>query len=110
MNTPHDEREDAGGSEIDPTTFRAHLNTTFLITTDFAPVALRLVEVVEEPVSGGMRQFSIYFHGPPDRVLPQGTYMLRHRTLGVLDLFIVPVVGSNSERIVYQACFSGPPE
>lgn len=35
-------------------------------------------------------------------------YAFHHDTLGSLMLFIVPVVGSNAERIVYQACFSGP--
>jgi hypothetical protein len=40
------------------------------------------------------------------RMLPQGTYSFRHDTLGEFLLFIVPVVGSNDERIVYEACFN----
>ena len=95
-------------SDNDPARFRAQLNTTFLVGLDSATVALRLVDVVEGRVSGGMRQFSLYFHGPADRVLPQDTYVFQHEALGVLALFIVPVVGSDLQRIVYQACFSGP--
>ena len=33
---------------------------------------------------------------------------VRHDALGTLELFIVPVLGSNHERIVYQACLSRP--
>lgn len=67
---------------------------------------LRLVEVTDEGVAHGIRQFSLFFHGPADRVLPADTYSFRHHTLGSIELFIAPIVGSNHERIVYQACFS----
>jgi len=84
--------------------FRVHLDTTFM--ADSQGVPLRLAEVVDERASAGIEQFSLFFHGPADRVLPQGTYALEHAALGPLALFLVPVVGSNHERIVYQACFS----
>jgi hypothetical protein len=92
----------------DPATYRAQLETIFRVEQDAVAIPLRLVEVADERVSGGMRQFSLLFHGPADRLLPQGTYALRHDALGDLDLFIVPIVGSNRERIVYQACFNVP--
>ena len=92
----------------DPATFRNELDTVFQVAHDSGPVPLRLAEVGDERVGGGMLQFSLYFHGAADRILPQGMYAFHHDTLGSLMLFIVPVVGSNAERIVYQACFSGP--
>lgn len=90
----------------DPETYRRQIGTLFTIDEPH-PVDLRLAAVTDERVSGGVQQFSVFFHGPADRVLPQGMYSFRHDGLGSLTLFIVPVVGSNEERIVYQACFSG---
>lgn len=95
-------------SAHDASMFRAHLDTTFTADPGVRGVPLRLAEVVDDRASGGMDQFSLFFHGPADRLLPQGTYALEHAVLGPLALFLVPVVGSNHERIVYQACFSRP--
>src|ERR1700726_5082088 len=92
----------------DPETFREQLDTVFQVDRDSGAIPLRLAQVADEPTGGGMRQFSILFHGPADRTLPQGMYSFRHEALGSLMLFIVPVIGSNAERIVYEACFSGP--
>jgi hypothetical protein len=90
----------------DPATYRPLLESAFVIDQDAGPVELRLVRVDEERVSGGFGQFSIFFHGPASRLLPQGIHALRHQTLGTIELFLVPVVGSNRERILYEACFS----
>jgi hypothetical protein len=91
-----------------PDAFREQLETVFRVDNPAGAVPLRLTEVDVAPESGGMLQFSLFFHGPADRFLPQGTYALDHDAMGTLALFIVPVVGSNRERIVYQACFSCP--
>jgi hypothetical protein len=92
----------------DPATFRPHVDKVFVADPGARDVPLRLAEVVDEGVSGRMEQFSLFFHGPPDRLLPQGTYTLEHAALGVFAIFLVPVIGSNQERVVYQACFSRP--
>ena len=89
-----------------PEIFRAQLDTTFELDDASGPIYLRLVEVTDEGIANGVRQFSLFFHGPPDRALPADTYSFRHQALGSLDLFIVPILGSNHERVVYQACFS----
>ena len=89
----------------DAVTFRAHLDTTFVADDGGRAIPLRLAEVAGERVTGGLEQFSLYFHGPADRQLPQGTYELAHDTLGALALFIVPI-GANRERVVYEACFT----
>ena len=91
-----------------PETFREQLDTVFLVDHESAPIPLRLAEVADERAGGGMQQFSLFFHGAADRLLPQGMYSFHHAALGSLMVFIVPVIGSNADRIVYQACFSGP--
>lgn len=91
-----------------PATFRACLGSTFKVMLAPEPVPLTLAEVGRERVGGGFLHFSILFHGPSDRLLPQALYELQHETLAPLALFIVPIVGSNAERIVYEACFSVP--
>jgi hypothetical protein len=91
----------------DPATYRRLIGTVFSLDEPH-PVDLRLATVTDERVGGGVLQFSVFFHGPADQILPQGTYSFRHDGLGSLTLFIVPVIGSNDERIVYQACFSVP--
>jgi hypothetical protein len=92
----------------DPETFREQLDTVFQVDHDSGPIPLRLAEVADERVGGGMQQFSLYFHGAADRILQQGMYSFRHDALGSLTLFIAPGIGSDAQRIVDQACFSGP--
>jgi hypothetical protein len=91
-----------------PAMYREQLGTIFLAEHGGTRLGLRLVDVVEERATAGLQQFSLFFHGPADQILQQGTYSFTHHALGPLALFIVPVIGSNPERIVYQACFSGP--
>ncbi|MEO6238345.1 MAG: hypothetical protein ABIQ52_15205 [Vicinamibacterales bacterium] len=90
----------------DPDTFRKHLETNFVFDEGSGPVLLRLVDVVDEGIVRGVRQFSLFFHGPADRALPAQTLKFTHDPLGEIDLFITPILGSNHERLVYQACFS----
>jgi hypothetical protein len=115
MNEQHDAPKDqedvreAWFVETDPATYREQVGTIFSVDQP-GPIGLQLTGVTDERVSGGIRQFSLFFHGPADRILPQGTYSFRHAALGSVVLFVVPVIGSNAERIVYQACFSVPIE
>ena len=100
--------------ELEPAALRAQLDTIFHAcgeagfhaAGEAGQVPLRLVEVIEGQSDRRVQRFSILLHGPADRMLSQGTYSFRHDTLGEFLLFIVPVVGSNDERIVYEACFS----
>jgi hypothetical protein len=89
----------------DPETYRDQIDTVFRVNHDAGLVPLRLVEIADSPLGDG-RQFSLIFHGPVTAAVPQGTYAFEHDALGALALFIVPIVGSNHERIVYQACFN----
>jgi hypothetical protein len=86
-------------------TFRPHLGTEFRVRSVDGGIPLRLAEVIA--LSGGQfERFSLIFHGPPAPLLPQGMYAFHHDVLAEMELFIVPVVGSNAERILYEACFN----
>lgn len=91
---------------LTPDLFRPALDTWFEVAQDGPPLLLPLREVNERAPAGGFVRFSLIFHGPGDRLLPQGLYTLRHPLVGDHDLFLVPVIGSTSERILYEACFS----
>lgn len=79
-------------------TFRPHLGDTFSVSGQ-AVRRLKLVGVRNR----GDRAFSLYFEG--DAGLAQGTYPLRHATLGRFDLFVVP--GQVSSGIAgYEAAFN----
>jgi hypothetical protein len=93
-------------TELDAAGFRAHLDTAFLLDRGADRLPLRLVEVSEGRPGGGFVRFSLLFHGPGDAPLAQGSYAFQHDALGSLDMFIVPVIGSTAERMVYEACFS----
>lgn len=95
-----------GAAQVDVATFRAQCNTTFRVTRDGDQIPLLLAEVADGGAGGGIERFSLCFHGPADRMLEQGTYAFDHDALGSLTLFIVPILGSTAERIVYQASFA----
>jgi hypothetical protein len=94
-----------GAAHVDVATFRTQCDTTFFVIHDGDQVPLLLAEVADGPAGGGIERFSLFFHGPADRVLTQGTYEFEHDALGSLTLFIVPILGSTPERIVYEASF-----
>jgi hypothetical protein len=95
-------------------TFSAQLNTPFKILQPSMPeVDVELVEVTERgPIAGPQpgaaarqERFSIVFRGPHERVLPQGTYQMRHERLGAFDLFLVPV-SRDQGGVYYEAVFN----
>lgn len=70
-----------------------------------ATFPLTLLEVRRHPRSGGFREpFSLELLGPPSPVYPQGTYRLRHSDLGELELFLVPIAGSEGS-VTYEITF-----
>jgi len=59
--------------------------------------------------SPGIRQhaFSLIFRGPRDRLLPQRIYPVEHPSLGVLEIFLVPLgPEGDSQGLHYQAVFN----
>lgn len=92
--------------------FEGRLGQPFDLTADGATIRTELVEATESPEPGGTGpegqprlQFSLVFSGPPEPVLPQGTYGLDHAELGHLDMFLVPI-GPAADAMRYQAVFA----
>ena len=88
--------------------FSRHLNSTFQLNLE-DNTELKLVEVKPympgKNEQAGMERFSIYFDGPPDRLLPQGLHHLEHADMGGLDLFLVPIAG-DEKKLRYEAVFN----
>ena len=88
--------------------FEAACNSAFLVSVIEQPTTtfpLMLTTLTSRPAPPGIEQFSMLFTGPPEPVLPQGTYRFVHDDLGELPLFMVPI-GKNSERVQYEVCVS----
>lgn len=75
--------------------------TTLVLTLD------KLVERCD--LDGqGLENYSLFFSGPVDFPLSQGTYSMGHEQLGQLYLFLVPI-GREQQRMFYQAVISAAP-
>lgn len=49
--------------------------------------------------------FSLLFHAPAEPLLAQGTYRFEHSSLGVMEIFIVPL-GRDEHGSAYEAFFA----
>jgi hypothetical protein len=86
--------------------FTRHIDTTFGLLTDSGSVPIILTSVTNAPIEmPGRRQFSLIFLSPRDLVLPQRIYALRHDVLGVLEIFLVPILPT-AENCRYEAVFN----
>ncbi|HEX8501250.1 MAG TPA: hypothetical protein VF659_11765 [Pyrinomonadaceae bacterium] len=90
--------------------FRPHVGTRFGVRVQTPrPVELELTEVREyrpqanEP--DGMERFSLFFRGPGDIMLKQGTFTLEHPALGEHLLFMVPIA-QEPEGFRYEVVFN----
>jgi hypothetical protein len=87
--------------------FIAHLEAVFEMQTSGGVVPLKLVEAV---AAGGQSKraggaFSLVFVGSAGPWMPQTIYSIKHPTLGMLELFLVPI-GPVSGGNGYQAIFA----
>ena len=91
--------------------FTPHVGTTFRLEVEPGMVFdVKLAEAVSckrDGLPAHVRQepFSLVFVAPSGVELPQSNYELRHRELGDLSLFLVPV-GSFPEGAHYEAVFA----
>jgi hypothetical protein len=91
--------------------FSPCLNKTFEINLATIKIDLELV-AVEQLNTGsvdnaGRQPFSLLFHGPGDRILPQHIYLIENADLGRLELFLVPVGPTPDFRgMRYEAIFN----
>ncbi len=72
------------------------------------PSIAELVEVNERnaPSESERRSpFSIVFRGSAEKIWPQGMYKIEHKSIGELELFLVPI-GPDNEGLCYEAVFN----
>ena len=92
--------------ELTLATFEPLVGDRFAIDGRPEPIALVLESAAttgEWP--GGRDPFSLVFRGPPEPLLPQAIYPLRHRDLGVLEIFVVPI-SREADGLRYEAIFT----
>jgi hypothetical protein len=93
--------------------FTESLNTPFSVNADSGgAIELQLIEITAGPAAASSgpdavryESFSLLFHGPANRFLPQKTYSFDHPQIGKFALFIVPV-GKEGDQFKYQAVFN----
>jgi hypothetical protein len=90
--------------------FHARLSDVFLVElADSSPYPLTLIEASALPPtgarSGRSHPFQIKFRGPGPGYLPQQTHALQNETLGLLEIFLVPL-GQRDGEFLYQAVFN----
>jgi hypothetical protein len=76
--------------------FKKHAGTQFRVRVEAPrPLDLELHEVKSyesrEHEHGMMERYSLFFYGPGDMMLNQGTYTFEHPSMGEQVLFIVPI-------------------
>ena len=89
--------------------FAALLRQDFYVATRTGGVlVMRLAELREHSMAVGARaveNFTLYFHGLPSPLLPEGLYRLEHGSAGAATLRLEPV-SVTARRAVYRAHFS----
>lgn len=90
--------------------FRQHEGTKFLVRVEAPrPVEFELLRVQsynpQENEARNMERYSLFFNGPADIFLQQGTYPFEHPSMGELSLFVVPV-GRDERGFQYEVVFN----
>ena len=86
--------------------FAEQQGTSFHLTTsDDKMVRLVLRETVERDQDPRYEEFSLFFQGPLQPLLAQGTYEMTHDALGVQAIFITPIA-QDPQGYTYQAVFN----
>jgi hypothetical protein len=89
------------------TRFRLRLNPTEEIEWELVQATPGRTTSQSGASATQYESFSLLFHGPESRFVPQGIRTFEHPQLGRFDLFIVPV-GKEGGMIQYQAVFNRP--
>jgi hypothetical protein len=92
--------------ELTAATFEPHIGSAF--ATGDAPAQIELVlesvtRLGDRP--GGREPFSLLFRGPPQPALAQAIHRLEHASLGVLEIFVVPLAPAG-DASRYEAIFT----
>lgn len=87
------------------TSFREQVGSTLEVVDISLPFNLKLTKVIEHSKTESNEAFSVFFLGPAEHFMPQGTRKLRHAQFGELDIFLVPVAKTNT-GFEYEAAFN----
>ncbi len=99
---------------LDFAAFSALVNSRFFVRRDSGErIELMLVEAKPVLARGAQADsrtgsFSLVFHGPEARFLPQQIHTFEHESIGRFPLFIVPI-GKKPGIFEYQAVFNRLP-
>jgi|SRR3984893_14060196 hypothetical protein len=86
--------------------FAPHRDQVFDMQTSDGVVQLKLVKVDAAGASGRAGgAFSLLFAAPQGPWLPQAIYSIKHSSLGMMEIFLVPI-GPLSGGNGYQAIFA----
>ena len=93
--------------------FTEHLNSTFEIDTEATdPIIASLIEVkelgtqaVKKPEVTDRSPFSLVFRCDKEIFLEQKIYKMRHKLMGDLEIFLVPI-GEDKDGLLYEAIFN----
>ena len=87
-------------------TFSSHVGTKFLMRDgESRGPELELLSVTDVGSSPRQRQFSLVFLGPRTAPAAQGIFRLEHASLGLLELFLVPI-SRDETGLSYEAIFN----
>ena len=93
-------------AQLQPSMFTDYVNTPFDVVDDpSSAFGITLTNVVEHVKTDHQEVFSLFFHGPSNPFISQGTHTLKHSHLGELELFLVPV-GKDKDGFQYEAAFN----
>lgn len=91
---------------------QALVNTVFTVSADGNDYQLKLFEAAAIELRARRKSqlpkrapFSVYFLGPREPILPQGTYTLRSDATLIDMIFITPI-GRDEEGTEYEAVFA----
>jgi len=92
--------------ELQQSRFSELLQSEFQVLDDpAAEFAVRLVEVIDRSNTPHQEVFTLLFHGPANYFISQGIHKLKHRNLGEIEIFLVPV-GQDKDGFHYEAVFN----
>ena len=93
-------------AQLKPPMLAEHVGSAFEVLDDPSNVfCLTLTEVAGHIQTERNETFSLLFHGPLERFMPQGIHKLKHPKLGELEIFLVPIA-QDKEGFQYEAVFN----
>jgi hypothetical protein len=95
---------------VSPATFASEIGTEFKLAGDEQPPVALVLDAVEllpvQPGAPRAEPFSLVFVGPGQPQLEQRTHALVHSSLGLLEIFLVPIGHDDAGRLRYEAVFN----